>query len=136
MERAALIVLPRMLKAVLAERTVAMVKKDKIRLGWGTDILFLQANATRLGLQLVKMSRWASPAEALTIATATHAEVLQLSARRNPHPHQRSVVQEGALADLLLVDSNPLVGIRLIRDPAMKLLVIMRYGKVCENLLR
>jgi imidazolonepropionase-like amidohydrolase len=118
------------------DRTVALARKYKIKLAWGTDILFSAANATRQGLQLVKMSQWYSSAEALTMATATNAELLQLSGRRNPYPGQLGVVQEGALADLLLVDGNPLADIQLMGDPAKKLLVIMKDGKVYKNLLR
>jgi imidazolonepropionase-like amidohydrolase len=118
------------------ERTVALAKKHKIKMAWGTDILFSAANAARQGLQLANLSPWYSPAEALTMATATNAELLQLSGPRNPYPGQLGVVQEGALADLLLVDGNPLADIRLMGDPARNLLVIMKDGKVYKNLLR
>lgn len=118
------------------ERTVALARKYKIKMVWGTDILFSAANATRQGLQLVKMSQWYSAAEALTMATAANGELLQLSGRRNPYPGKLGVVQEGALADLLLVDGNPLADIQLIGDPAKNLLVIMKGGRVYKNLLR
>jgi imidazolonepropionase-like amidohydrolase len=118
------------------ERTVALAKKYKIKTAWGTDILFSAANATRQGLQLVKMSQWYSAAEALTMATASNGELLQLSGRRNPYPGKLGVVQEGALADLLLVDGNPLADIKLIGDPAKNLLVIMKGGKIFKNQLR
>jgi imidazolonepropionase-like amidohydrolase len=45
------------------------------------------------------------------------------------------VVEEGALADLLLVDGNPLENINLIADPTKNFLVIMKDGKVHKNLL-
>jgi imidazolonepropionase-like amidohydrolase len=45
------------------------------------------------------------------------------------------VVEEGALADLLLVDGNPLQNIALVEDPARNLVVIMKDGKVYKNLL-
>jgi len=44
------------------------------------------------------------------------------------------VVEEGALADLLLVDGNPLENIKLIEDPAKNFLVIMKDGKIYKNL--
>ena len=40
-----------------------------------------------------------------------------LSGLRNPYPGKLGVVEEGALADLLLVDGNPLEDIRLVADP-------------------
>ena len=45
------------------------------------------------------------------------------------------VVKPGALADLLLVDGNPIENIRLIEDPAKNFLVIMKGGKIYKNLL-
>ena len=41
-----------------------------------------------------------------------------LSGLRNPYPGKLGVVEEGALADLLLVDGNPLENIKLVADPA------------------
>jgi imidazolonepropionase-like amidohydrolase len=46
------------------------------------------------------------------------------------------VVEAGALADLLLVDGNPLENIRLIEDPAKNFVVIMKDGKVYKNTLK
>ena len=45
-------------------------------------------------------------------------------------------VQEGALADLLLVDGDPLANIDLIADPAKNFLVIMKDGRIYKNSLR
>jgi imidazolonepropionase-like amidohydrolase len=45
-------------------------------------------------------------------------------------------VEKGALADLLLVDGDPLKDIRLITDPAKNFVVIMKDGKVYKNLIR
>jgi imidazolonepropionase-like amidohydrolase len=42
-----------------------------------------------------------------------------------PYPGKLGVVEEGALADLLLVDGNPIENIKLIEDPAKNLLVII-----------
>ena len=47
----------------------------------------------------------------------------------------RGVVEEGALADVLLVDGNPLENLRLLEDPARNLVVIMKDGKVHKNTL-
>jgi imidazolonepropionase-like amidohydrolase len=42
-------------------------------------------------------------------------------------------VEEGALADLLLVDGNPIENIALIADPQRNFLVIMKDGKIYKN---
>ena len=69
------------------------------------------------------------------MATATNAELLALSGKRNPYPGKLGVVEEGALADLLLVDGDPIDNIKLIEDPAKNFLVIMKDGKIYKNLV-
>ena len=82
------------------------------------------------------MARWYTPAEALAHGDRRPTrELLALSGKRNPYPGKLGVVEEGALADLLLVDGNPLQDIKLIADPAKNFLVIMKDGKVYKNLL-
>ena len=85
---------------------------------------------------MVNLERWYTPAEALVVATGTNAELLALSGKRNPYSGKLGVVEEGALADLLLVDGDPLKDIRLIADPAKNFVVIMKDGKVYKNLIR
>ena len=60
---------------------------------------------------------------------------IPVSRRRSPCPGKLGVVEEGALADLLLVDGNPLANIKLVENPARNFVVIMKDGKVCKNLL-
>jgi imidazolonepropionase-like amidohydrolase len=69
------------------------------------------------------------------MATATNAELLGLSGLRNPYPGKLGVVEEGALADLLLVDGNPVDNIKLIEDPAKNFVLIMKDGRIYKNLL-
>jgi imidazolonepropionase-like amidohydrolase len=95
-----------------------LAKKYKIKTAWGTDVLFSRALAQQQGAILASLVRWYTPAEALVMATSTNAELLALSGKRNPYPGKLGVVEEGALADLLLVDGNPLDDIKLIADPA------------------
>ena len=82
---------------------------------------------------LSKMVRWFTPAEALKMATADNAELLALSGPRNPYPGKLGVVEEGALADLLLVDGDPIADIKLIEDPTKNFVVIMKDGKIYKN---
>ena len=118
------------------DRVYALAKKYGIKTAFGTDVLFAPALAERQGAMLVSLTRWYKPAEALIMATSTNAELLGLSGLRNPYPGRLGVVEEGALADLLLVDGNPIENIRLIEDPAKNFLVIMKAGKIYKNLLQ
>lgn len=112
-----------------------LAKKYKLKTAWGTDTLFDANLATRQGAQLAKMVRWYTPVQVLKMATSTNAELLALSGPRNPYPGKLGVVEEGALADLLLVNGNPLDNIQLIENPNQNFVVIMKDGKVYKNLL-
>jgi imidazolonepropionase-like amidohydrolase len=109
------------------------VKKYKIKTAFGTDILFSQALAERQGDGIVDLTRWFTPAEALAMATSANGELLALSGLRNPYPGKLGVVEQGALADLLVVDGNPLENINLVTDPANKFLIIMKDGVIYKN---
>jgi imidazolonepropionase-like amidohydrolase len=117
------------------DRTIALAKKYNLKMAFGTDLLFSPAGAAAQGVELVKMARWFSPAEVLSMATSTNAELLKLSGPRDPYPGRLGVVEEGALADLLLVDGNPLEDIELIADAERTLVVIMKDGAIYKNLL-
>jgi imidazolonepropionase-like amidohydrolase len=122
-------------KAVTAgtDSVYAFAKQYGIRTAFGTDILFSPALATRQGAWLARMVRWYTPAETLAMATSTNGELLQLTGLRNPYPGRLGVVQEGALADLLLVEGNPLEDIDLIADPERSFVVIMKDGVIFKN---
>jgi imidazolonepropionase-like amidohydrolase len=112
-----------------------LAKKHKIKTAWGTDVLFSQELAQHQGAILASLARWYTPAEALVMATGTNAELLTLSGKRNPYPGKLGVVAEGAYADLLLVDGNPLENLALVADPDKNFLVIMKDGRIYKNKL-
>lgn len=70
------------------------------------------------------------------MATADNAKLLALSGLRSPYAGKFGVVREGGLADLLLVDGDPIADLTLVADPEKKFLVIMKGGKVYKNTLR
>ena len=117
------------------EQAVALARKHKLKMVWGTDILFSAANARRQGALLAQMGQWFTPAEVLAMATGISGELLQLSGPRNPYPGKLGVVQEGALADLLLVDGNPLQDLSLVAQPDKRFVLIMKGGAIHKNLL-
>jgi len=113
-----------------------LAKKYKVKTAWGTDILFNAAQAANQGKRLSKLTRWYTPAEILKMATADNAELLALSGLRSPYPGKLGVIEEGALADLLLVDGDPIADIKLIEDPAKNFLVIMKDGRLVKNIVK
>lgn len=115
------------------ETAYALARKYKVRTAWGTDTLFDAKLATRQGAQLAKMTRWFTPAETLRMATLENAELLALAGERNPYPGKLGEVADGALADLLLVEGDPLSNIGLLADPERCLRIIMKGGRLYKN---
>ena len=124
-------------REVLAATNTAyeLAKRYKLKTAFGTDVLFSRALAQRQGELLAKLGRWYTPAEALVMATGTNARLLAMSGKRSPYPGKLGVVEEGALADVLLVDGNPLDDLTLVANPAKNFLVIMKDGTIYKNTL-
>jgi imidazolonepropionase-like amidohydrolase len=116
------------------ETTYGFAKKYQLKTAFGTDILFSHALAQLQGALLAKLAKWYKPEEALKMATSDNAQLLALSGPRNPYPGKLGVIEEDALADLLLVDGNPLENIKLLAD-LKNFLIIMKDGRVYKNLL-
>lgn len=112
-----------------------LARKYKIKTAFGTDILFSPQLARKQGALLAGLGKWFSPPETLRMATATNAELLALSGKRSPYAGKLGVVEEGALADLLLVDGDPLARLDLVADPERNFKVIMKDGKTYKNTL-
>jgi imidazolonepropionase-like amidohydrolase len=111
-------------------------KKYKIKTAFGTDCLFNAKKAAQRGLQLTKLTRWYTPFEILKMATSVNAALLAMSGKRNPYPNKLGVIEEGAYADLLLVDGNPIQNIKLIEDPEKNFLLIMKNGVIYKNAIK
>jgi imidazolonepropionase-like amidohydrolase len=58
-----------------------------------------------------------------------------MSGKRNPYPGKLGVIEEGAFADVLLVDGNPLADLTLIAEPTKNFVLIMKDGKIYKNTL-
>jgi imidazolonepropionase-like amidohydrolase len=112
-----------------------LAKKYNVRTAFGADILGDAEAASRQGAALVVLARWYAPAEALRMATSDNGELMALSGFINPYPGRLGVVEEGALADLLLVDGNPLENLDLVADPDRNFLIIMKDGRIYKNAL-
>jgi imidazolonepropionase-like amidohydrolase len=115
------------------DSSYVLARKHGVKVAWGSDILFDASLAARQGRQLAKLTRWYTPAEVLVSATSGNAELLALCGPRNPYPGQLGVVEPGALADLLLVDGDPIANIDLLADPDRSLLVIMKDGRIHKD---
>jgi imidazolonepropionase-like amidohydrolase len=112
-----------------------LAKKYNLKTAWGTDQLWDAEQLDKQGEMLSRMVRWYTPGEVMKMATSTNAELLALSGPRNPYPGKLGVVEEGALADLLLVNGNPLQDIKLVENPDQAFSVIVKDGQIYKNTL-
>lgn len=118
------------------ENAYKLAKKYNVKLAFGTDILFDPKLAKRQGAQLAKMVKWFTPFEVLKMATSDNASLLEMCGPRNPYPKKLGVIEEGAYADLILVDGNPLENINLIANPEKYFILIVKNGDVIKNTIQ
>ena len=123
-------------QATAGTDTVYQTARDLgAKIAWGTDTLFDPVLATKQGKLVTKLLRWFTPAEALKMVTHDNAQLVKMCGPRDPYPGALGVVQVGALADLLIVDGNPLDDLTLLADPADNLTLIMKDGHIYKNTL-
>ena len=111
-------------------------RKIGVNVAFGTDQLMDPAKAAQQSVLLVRMGTWFTPYEVLKIATSENARLLELSGPR--HPYQEGPlgrIVEGAYADLLIVDGNPLENLELVGDPEENFVLIMKDGEIYKNTL-
>lgn len=112
------------LDAGLASLEIA--KAAGVPIGFGTDLLgeTHEQQSREFGIR----ARVQSPAEILRSATVVNAEILGRTG-------ELGVVAPGALADLLVVDGDPLEDLSLLEEPAKSLAVIVKGGAVVVDRL-
>jgi imidazolonepropionase-like amidohydrolase len=119
------------------DQAVALTRKYKVKTAFGTDLLFDPELAAKEGKFLAKLKKWYTPYEALKMATSDNAELLALSGPRNLYQAgPLGVVKEGAYADLILVNRNPLENLDLVAEPEKNFVVIMKDGKIYKNTIK
>ena len=116
-------------------RGIELAKKHGVNIAFGTDILFSPKNAASQGKFLTKLTPWFEPWEILKMATHDNAQLIKMCGPRDPYPGKLGVIEEGALADLILVAGNPLEDLSLVADPEKNFVVIMKDGVIYKNSL-
>ena len=120
------------------ENEVRLAKKHKVKIGFGTDAFGPSRNEFAMqSLEFKARLKYFTPVEILRQATSINAAIVAMSGpMMNPYLEgPLGVIQEGAYADILLVDGNPLEDILLLGDPEKNLRVIMKDGKIYKNTL-
>lgn len=115
------------------DRAYSLAKQLGLKVAFGTDIQLNPNGATRQSHYLPKLLRWYSGGEALRMATHDNAALLALSGPRTPYAGRLGVIEQNALADLLLVNGDPVTDLNLLADPATNLAIIMKDGMIFKD---
>jgi imidazolonepropionase-like amidohydrolase len=111
-------------------------KKYNIKLAFGTDYMFNPPGNKKQNLDYLKLKEFLTPFEILKMATHDNAQLLGLCGERNPYKEGKlGVIEEGAYADMILVDGNPLKNLDLVGNPEKNFVVIIKDGIVYKNTL-
>ena len=120
-----------------AERVYRLAKKYGLKLAWGTDTFgSLDVQDTESD-EFLARKKYFTDFEIAKQATSLNGELLALSGKRSPYPDGKlGVIEEGAYADILIVDGNPAKDITVLAKPKKHIRLIMKDGKIYKNTLR
>ena len=113
-------------------KTAKEIGFDKIV--FGTDIVTDLQKVKDTNQEFILRGQWFTPVEVLRQAISVGAELLALSGNRNPYPGKLGVIEEGALADLLLINGNPLENLAILTEPQKNIALVMKDGKIYKNI--
>ena len=118
------------------DRVVAWARDAGTHVAFGTDLLFQPGKTGLQSVMLTRLAKVYGNAGALRIATSQNAALFAESGNRNPYGEARlGVVEEGAWADLLLVDGDPIADITVLTEPEQRLSLVVKDGRIHKNLL-
>ena len=107
-----------------ALRSLEICKKAGVKVGYGTDLLgALQVDQS---LEFIHRAKVLKPIEIIRQATTVGAEILRMDGKLG-------VIREGAFADLIAVDGNPVKKLELFLDQGKHLPMIMKGGQFHKN---
>ena len=113
-----------------------LAKKYNAKIAIGSDYVDNGEQKKEQSYELSNRLKWFTAAEILHQATAGNAEILYLSGPRNPYPGKLGVIEEGALADILLINGNPVEDLTLFHNPEKNIGLIMKDGKIYKNTIK
>ncbi|NJN05149.1 MAG: amidohydrolase family protein [Rhodobacteraceae bacterium] len=103
---------------------------------FGSDIISSPDQIEIMLGEFEKRAQWFTPVEILRQATSKGGELMALSNVMNPYPGKLGVIENGAHADLLLIEGDPLKDVKVILDFENNIDLIMKDGKIYKNSLK
>lgn len=106
--------------------SIAICRKAGVKLGLGTDLLGDSFNEQ--SREFLIRAEIETPREIIHSATRMNAEILQRSG-------ELGEVSVGAIADLLILDGNPLEDLNVLQNQGEQMPGIMKAGRLYKNTL-
>lgn len=131
-----------------ADHWIEMANKYEVNLGFGSDSIVITKQAWRgtRDFQITQWGRAFGNFRTLKAMTADNARLMALTSVMNPYPEGKlGVIEEGAYADIILVDGNPLEDLSVVGGAASMFGVprptssvdtiplVMKDGKIYKN---
>ena len=107
-------------------RSLDICRAAGVPMGFGTDLLGPLQD--RQSQEFLIRSEVLSPVEVLRSATSVNAALVKRSG-------ELGTITQGAVADILVVDGDPLADLGLLQDQGRHIPVIMKEGRFCKNAL-
>jgi len=115
------------------ENLIGLIKKYNIRTGFSTDLI--SGMYPMLTREFTERALYWTPAEVLAQATSESGKVIRMAGKLNRYGNFGEI-REGWVADILLINGEPLEDISVLRDPGQNLALIMKGGEIVKNLTR
>ena len=120
-----------------ADQVIKWAKQYHVKIAWGTDVFFNPPINKNQNTYISKMGIWYTPFEVLKLITYDNAQLLALSGKRSPYREAKlGIIEEGAYADLILIEGNPLNNLSIMEDYDKNFVLIMKDGKVFKNTIK
>jgi imidazolonepropionase-like amidohydrolase len=119
------------------KKSIEYAKKYNLKTLFGTDLIGPREAYLKVFPQEWEYrSKYYTPFEVLQQATKNGGDAVALSGVKNPYPEgPLGVIEEGAYADILLVEGNPLENILILQNYDENIDLIMKDGKIYQNAL-
>ena len=107
-------------------RSLEICRAAGLPIGFGTDLLGQLQD--RQSQEFLIRSEVLAPVDVLRSATSVNAELIQ-------RPGELGTIAPGAVADILVVDGDPLSDLGLLQEQGRHIPVIVKEGRFCKNAL-
>jgi hypothetical protein len=111
------------------QNLIRLIKKYDILSGFSTDLIF--GKYTNIGTEFTARAQYWTPAEILKQATSNAAKIIRMS-KLNRHG-DFGEIREGWVADLVLLNGEPLEDISILEDKEAAIALVMKNGVIVKT---